>query len=430
MSRVWTVTAARPLPLTRRKGGPVEIRPRRVRYGRNGLRSVPIERTLAGIDRFFLASDLEVQFGLFQRGSGGKPCACLEYLSPDGEDADERYFGKGASLEQAFASACCEFFERHAAKMRPEDEIAESSFKALGSGARDPRSFDLATDVGFTDERVIDWVPGRSLTRAETVWVPANLVFLPYKPGREEKRIAKGDSNGLAAGNNLEEAVLHGVLELVERDALVIAEYNRLPMREIDRAGLPAEILVLLDRLADEGYAHSLRLMPTDLPVTVVSAFLTKLGDPCDCSVAVGCHLDPKVACERALTEAVQLLPPASNQNDWRHLGDPGRYMERTPDPIDLGSIPDRASPDLKANIATCVESLRAAGAEVIVVDLSLEGLPFPAVRVLAPGLQPLARDKDRRLSRRFFDVPVELGLRDAPLAPDEVRIWPLCGYR
>lgn len=430
MSRARAVPARPPLPLARRKGSAFEIRPRRVRYGRNGLRSVPIERTLAAIDRFFLASDMEVQFGLFERDPGGKPCACLEFLSPAGEAADERFFGKGASLEQAFASACCEFFERHAAKMRPEDEVVEASYKALGSGARDPRSFCLAPDVGFTDERVIDWVPGRSLTRAETVWVPANLVFLPYKPGREEKRIAKGDSNGLAAGNNVEEAILHGVLELVERDALVIAEYNRLPMREIAPGGLTAEMLAMLDRLAAAGYAHSLRLMPTDLPVTVVAAFLRSAADPADCSVAVGCHLDPKLACERALTEAVQLLPPASNLDDWRRLGDPGRYMERTPDPVDLGSIPDRASPDLKANIATCVDSLRAAGAEVIVVDISLEGLPFPAVRVLAPGLQPLARDKDRRLSRRFFEVPVELGLRDAPLAPDEVRIWPLCGYR
>jgi len=416
--------------LIRRGGRGIKLRERRVRYGRNGLRSVPIERTLAEIDRFFLSNSIEAQFGIFPRDPGGKPCASLEYLSPAGESADERYFGKGASLEQAFASACCEFFERYAAKMRPEDEVLEAGLDDLAGAARDPRLFDLAADSGYSDSRKIDWVRGYSLTSAKAVWVPANLVFLPYRPGREDKRIAKGDSNGLAAGNNIEEAVLHGILEVVERDALIIAEYNRLPMTEIDPERLPAVILDMLSRLRAEGYAASLRLMPTDLPVTVISAFLRSDADPADCSVAVGCHLDPKVACERALTEAVQLLPPTSNQEEWYRLGDPGRYLEKTPVPVSLSSIPDRASPDLKTNIEICVDFLRAAGAEIIVVDLSLTGLPFPAVRVLAPGLQPLARDKDRRFSRRFFDVPVKLGLRDTPIAPDEVRIWPLCGYR
>ena len=59
--------------------------------------------------------------------------------------------------------------------------------------------------------------------------MPANLVFCPYEPPGSGKGIAWMDSNGLAAGNDLEEAVLHGLLEVVERDAIMISEHNRLP---------------------------------------------------------------------------------------------------------------------------------------------------------------------------------------------------------
>ncbi len=75
-------------------------------------------------------------------------------------------------------------------------------------------------------------------------------------------------------------------------------------------------------------------------------------------------------------------------------------------------------------------EILKEVGSEVIVVDLGVEDIPFPAVRVLATGLQPLFHEGDMRLSQRFFDVPVRLGLRAEPPIRADVKIWPLCGYR
>jgi ribosomal protein S12 methylthiotransferase accessory factor len=268
------------------------------------------------------------------------------------------------------------------------------------------------------------------LTNSEPVRLPANFVFFPFISGREEKSIAWSDSNGLAAGNNIEEAILHGILEVVERDSVVIGEYNRLPLTEIRTDGLSAEVLLILARLEAKGFSCSFRAVPTDIPIPIISAFLSNRAEPERCSLAFGCHLDPALAVSRALTEAVQLLPPSVNHEGWLRSGSPERYAAPATTKMSLSDLINLSSADLKENIERCIAILKEIGSEVIVVDLSLPDIPFPAVRVLATGLQPLFREADMRFSRRFFDVPVNLGLRAKPLDPAEVKIWPLCGYR
>lgn len=407
----------------------INFRSRRVRYSGNGLRSVPLHRTLANIEKYLLAGDVESQFVMVRRAADDTIRAVLEHLSPLDEAENKRYFGKGTSGGQALASACMEFVERASAEMRPEDVLLEAGYEEIASEACDPRLFSLSPEAAFVPNRKIDWVWGYSLTRSQPVLVPANLVFFPYKADHDEKTISWTDSNGLASGNNLEEAVLHGILEVVERDAVVISEYNRLPQAEIRTEGFPVEVLNLLESLAASGYAFSFRAVPTDIPIPAVAAFLQKDKEPDKCCVAFGCHLDPSLAVSRALTEAVQLLPPSVNQEEWYRAGSAGRYTDPPSSKIPFDGLKSLASSDLKDNIETCVALLKGTGSEVIVADLSLPDIPFPAVRVLATGLQPLLHQGDRRLSPRFFEVPVKLGLRDEPLDPAGVRIWPLCGY-
>jgi ribosomal protein S12 methylthiotransferase accessory factor len=408
----------------------IGFRSRRVRYSGNGLRSVLLKRTLADIEKYLLAGNVEAQFLMVRRAADHTIRALLEYLSPVDETENKRYFGKGASEGQALASACMEFVERTSAEMRPEDDLLEAGYAEIASDACDPFLFSLSPEAAFIPARKIDWVWGYSLTRSQPVLVPANLVFFPYEADHNEKIISWTDSNGLASGNNLEEAVLHGILEVVERDAVVISEYNCLPQPEIKTEGFPVEVLHLLELLEAKGYACSFRAVPTDIPIPAVAAFLQKKKEPVNCCVAFGCHLDPSLAVSRALTEAVQLLPPSVNQEEWYRAGSAGRYVDPPSHKIPFNDLKSLASSDLKDNIEMCVALLKEIGSEVIVVDLSLPDIPFPAVRVLATGLQPLLHEGDMRLSPRFFEVPVKLGLRDEPLDPADVKIWPLCGYR
>lgn len=407
----------------------IDLRSRRVRYSSNGLRSVPLDKTLANIEKYLLAGDVEAQFVMVRRAADDTIRALLEYLSPQDETENKRYFGKGTSGGQVLASACMEFVERASAKMRREDYLLEAGYAEIASDACNPCLFSLSPEAAFVPAKKIEWVWGYSLTRSQPVLVPANLVFFPYEADQNEKIISWTDSNGLASGNNLEEAILHGILEVAERDAAVISEYNRLPQAEIRTEGFPVEVLHLLERLAAREYACSFRAVPTDIPIPTVAAYLQKEKEPAKCCVAFGCHLDPSLAVSRALTEAVQLLPPSINQEEWYRAGSAERYADAPSRKIPFDDMKNLASSDLKDNIEMCVALLKGIGSEVIVFDLSLPDIPFPAVRVLATGLQPYPHHGDMRLSPRFFEVPVKLGLQDEPRDPADVKIWPLCGY-
>jgi thiazole/oxazole-forming peptide maturase SagD family component len=408
----------------------ITFQPRRIRYSGNGLRSVTLEKTLAGIEKYFLNGDAEAQFEMIRRAADGTIRAVLQYLPPQGEPENQRYFGKGATAGQTLASACMEFIERQSAKMKPGDRLLEASFPEVASAARDPILFSISAEADYKPAKRIDWIWGYSLTRSEPVLVPANLVFFPYEADRGEKYITWTDTNGLASGNNLEEAVLHGILEVIERDAVVIAEYNRLPFGGIKADGLSSEALPILEHLEAVGYSCAFRAVPTDISVRAAAAFLRHEGDSANCCVAFGCHLNPGLAMARALTEAIQLLPPSVNHAGWLNSGSPEYYAAPPSQEIPFDDLRNLAVSDLKDNIEKCVAILKDIGSEAIVVDLSLPDIPFPAVRVLATALQPLLHEGDMRLSRRFFEVPIKLGLRSRPLDRSEVRIWPLCGYR
>ncbi len=394
------------------------------------MRSVPLERTLAEVERFFLTSGMEAQFHMQDRRVDGMGRAFLKYLSPAGESEDRIFCGKGLSTGQALVSACLEFLERHCAGMMPDDAVQEASYDQVAAAAIDPRLFNLAAGKDFDTAKKIDWVWGYSLTRAEHVLVPANLVFCPYETSRNVKDLAWMDSNGLASGNNIEEAILHGILEVVERDAVMISEYGRLPPAGISPAGLPVECRPTIDLLENGGFHLTFLAGRTDLPFPFIAAFLRHRDVPADRSVAFGCHLDPALALERALTEAIQVLPPSINHEGWLRSGSPERYAAPPSREISFDDLKSLASPGLKENIEKCVAILKDVGSEVIVVDLSLSDIPFPAVRVLATGLQPLFHESDMRLSRRFFEVPVKLGVRAEPRREADIKIWPLCGYR
>ena len=66
---------------------------------------------------------------------------------------------------------------------------------------------------------------GRCATSASNTFRPAFCIFFTRLAAEQQ---ISADSNGCAAGNTVEEAILQGFLELVERDAYAIWWYNRL----------------------------------------------------------------------------------------------------------------------------------------------------------------------------------------------------------
>lgn len=61
-------------------------------------------------------------------------------------------------------------------------------------------------------------------------------------------------SNGCALGGSLEEAVLYGMLEVVERDSFLLTWYAQLPLPRLDpRSAVDPDLELMADRIANDG---------------------------------------------------------------------------------------------------------------------------------------------------------------------------------
>jgi ribosomal protein S12 methylthiotransferase accessory factor len=406
----------------------LQLKSRAVRHDENGFRTLPLEETIGRIEDVLLQTGLEVQFARVNAPGGAFFNSSVRLFDPEGPAQDKHFFGKGISTTQALASAFMELIERFSSRKLADDLVIESPFNQLRGDVRDPGEFCLPAESPYRPDQPIEWAWGYSLTRQQPVLVPANLVFFPYETDTPQKSICWSDSNGLASGNCLEEAILHGILEVVERDALYIMEFNRLRMPDLHIDSFNDEpIQGLLENLEQAGIQCFFKSIGNDVAIPTIGVLLqgTQNGAP-HYSYAAGTHLKPQLALSRALTEAVQLYPDCATYDAWISSGNLDHYHEAGKGRVLFSSLADFSTDDLKTNIDVCVDILKRCGAEVIVVDLSLPELPFSVVRVCATHLQPYCNIDNRRLSRRLSEVPVKLGFRGA----DQIQIRALCGYR
>jgi ribosomal protein S12 methylthiotransferase accessory factor len=159
--------------------------------------------------------------------------------------------GKGPSEEQARASCIGEAIERYSGGFFGDERRRRARLAELAEIAFHPQDLLLFSDAQyaarhatregpdrewvparFDSSQAIEWVPVSSLITGEARWVPAAYCYYGYGPSSAEgyrgEPFCFADSNGCASGNTLEEAMLYGLLELLERDACAVAWYNRI----------------------------------------------------------------------------------------------------------------------------------------------------------------------------------------------------------
>jgi ribosomal protein S12 methylthiotransferase accessory factor len=289
-------------------------------------------------------------------------------------------------------------------------------------------------------------LPAVELPGRRPVAVPASLVYLISSLDRAEDFFAPSTSNGLAAGPSLDAAILSGLSELIERDALLATWMNRLPAVEIEfiDAGGPAS--TVCRHCARFGVEVRAFLMRTDLPSSVVMAiaFDSDPGRPATL-IGMGCHLDPAVALERAIFELCQARPTESRRyqdnppglrlkryEDVRTLEDhpaflslPERrgefgFLWSRSEKTRLQDLPRLSAGDVERDLEYCVGALSERGHRVVYADLTTPDVaPFGihAVRTLATGLQPIhfGYGQERLGGRRLFELPYKLGLAAGP---------------
>ncbi len=330
------------------------------------------------------------------------------------EGAVSSYNGKGATYEQAKASAVMEAMERFSAEMRDYDELVFGTYgQAKDTGlAVDPADLILPIDrLNYYQDAEIAWCEGWEMFRGEKIWVPACAVYHPYVPDGD-LQLFRYNTNGLASGNTMEEAILHATFEVIERDAWSLAEDREFANADVvaDPDSVPGRLLEAFSR---QGVEIKLKDITTDVGVTTIGAASDDVAtnDPEMLAIGVGTHLDPEIAAVRAITEVAQSrathkqgvkvnakLQRATREMGYEKIKMLNRLWYSDLDrKVNLEDIEDRSTDYVLDDIEVVLDRLMDANFEMVIVsDLTRPEVGVPVVRVIIPGMECSTMDPDR----------------------------------
>ncbi len=335
------------------------------------------------------------------------------------------YNGKGATPTEAKVSAMMEGLERYSAEVR-DRELKIDCFSHL-DGALGPS--ELILPAGAEPNAMIPWISGWDIMNDEDILVPANAVFHPLPS--DYKRLFRTNTSGLASGNVIEEAIFHGLAEVIERDAWALVEATRKVCPIIsDVEDDPAK--GLLDKFAAAEVDVYLRDITSDIgvPTCAAAADDVRLRDPTLLTTGMGTHTSAGVAVLRALTEVAQsrltqihgaredtILADFRKQIGYDRTKRLNKHWFETTDTKNFADIQSFESDDFLLDIKYMLKKLEEAGLDrVVVVDLTREEIGIPVVRVIVPGLEIAAVDPER-VGKRCKDASRNARNRRLPRA-------------
>nr|MDJ0680746.1 TOMM precursor leader peptide-binding protein [Xenococcaceae cyanobacterium MO_167.B52] len=375
-----------------------------------------------------------------------------------------RSAGKGRTDSQGRASGFCEAIERYSGVFQGNEIRKKASYQQLGDKAIHPNScmnfsqqqyqnreqwnaecqgwFQKVPET-FDEAREIDWTPVWSLTYQEFKYLPTAYCYYGYP--QSSPLDCWADSNGCAAGNTIEEAILQGFMEIVERDCVALWWYNRLSKPQVD-----------LDSF-DEPYSHNLRqyyqTLNRDLWVLDITS---DLNIPCfaaisarkdqeveDIILGYGAHFDPKIAIGRALTEVNQILPnvlsfKADGTSKYSPSADPlaikwwqtatlnnQSYLipDDTISPKISSDYLQLASDDLLEDVKLCQQIVDINGMQMLVLDQTRPDIGLRVAKVIVPGMRHMWK---RLGSGRLYDISVKMGWLQESLTEEQLNPFPM----
>ncbi len=238
--------------------------------------------------------------------------------------------GKGKSDLQARASGLGEALERFSCMFQGDEPRRKARLRELGGAGLHPNTCMLFSErqyrereawnaresgysyvpAAFDVEAEIDWTPLWSLTRQEVRYLPTAYCYCAPPRATLGAEFCVACSNGNAAGNSVEEAILQGFLELVERDSVALWWYNRVRRPGVRLDSFTDPYVERLDAFL-RGRRRDLWALDltSDLQIPVFVA-LSRRTDQReeDILFGFGAHLDPQIALLRAMTELIQML--------------------------------------------------------------------------------------------------------------------------
>jgi thioglycine synthase len=317
--------------------------------------------------------------------------------------------GKGLSRQAARVSAIMEGLERYCSELHDHKPRTEPySSLAQSSRTLDPRLLILSNRSAWTPDTPVDWWQARAVSHDDApVWVPAAAVFKPFPAGAD---LLRPHTIGLAAGNTWEEAVLHGLLEVLEHDAVALGQLLGLGW-QVRPQSLPSSAQPLLRSLAASGIAVHIQAYPSAITVPALFVVIEDMvsEDPMLVNGGSSVSLDLEVSVLRSLTEAAQsrlsviggatedldsqsnrrVAPSAEarrNLQAWKGNREWRDFSELPHEP----GVPEDPLPAI-------LRLLKHAGMPlVLAADLTPPGWPFTVAKVIVPGAEVAHVHPDR----------------------------------
>ena len=386
--------------------------------------------------------------------------------------ADEGVAGRTNSYEMSELTAILEGLERYCGiEPQGKRKKVRESYQHLKEVALNPARVGFHDQIQyakpgfpfkpFHPDQPMNWVWGYSFMQERPILVPELLAY--YSLGNGEGFVYE-TSNGCALGGSLEEAIFHGIMEVVERDSFLLAWYAQLPLSRLDPySANDKELELMVDRIREVSeydlyFFNS--TMENEIP-SVWAIAKNRRSKGVNLICAAGANPDPVRAVKSAIYELAGMMvrhdeileknrqkyeEMLKNPFAVRNMEDHGLLYGLREAEERLSFLLDDQRPlrtfaeeftqppvytDLKDDLQDILQRFRALNLEVIVVDQTTpitkrNGL-F-CVKVLIPGMLPMTFG--HHLTRvkgleRVLQVPMKLGYAKQPLSYEQLNPYP-----
>ncbi|MGH6886020.1 MAG: YcaO-like family protein [Geminicoccales bacterium] len=317
--------------------------------------------------------------------------------------------GKGLDLAAAKASGAMEAIETyHAETITLPVKLASFGELCYSHHMIKVAGLPFCAGSRWRDDLVMLWIEGWDLLSGRPVWLPYELVStnytLPLPPG---SGCFAANTNGLASGNSLAEAICHGICELIERDATTLwrlrGDGSR-AARAIDPGTIDdPDCLELLARFSQAGVAVRIWDVTSDIEVACFQCLI--MGQhvhDADPEFGAGCHPRREVALCRALTEAAQArttyivgarddLASELYEDEIRagRAREARALFEGPPPARDFRAVPSWDAETVEDDVEELLSRLQRVGIrQASFVELTKPAFRLPVARMVIPGLE------------------------------------------
>lgn len=342
--------------------------------------------------------------------------------------------GLGVDKDITNAARACigEAIERYCLSYIPSEELKFCRLKEIPLQER-AGHFDLYSRAQYRKHKSfldplrekIHWIRIKNLRNPykNTYW-PASLVFMPFELS---KNVAEVTSTGVAAHPNLNQAILTGALELVERDALMINFLKRLNPPEIDQPTIKGDVGKLIENIK-KTYRLKIYKLYSDIDVPIYLSLIWRGNRGKDFHFGIGAsaQLDSDRSLAKSLIECLFTYFYSKNLMDLR-ISNPRKiqtlyehflfYQDKELFPkliFNSELISYKSESRTKARL---INSLNSAGLDIFYKEITTSDVKVTrirSVRVIIPGLIDMNKSHilPRMGARRFKEVPHKLHLK------------------